>query len=184
MYVKYSLVICSCRNDWEQKKLLLGKGNRERPCFTLATMMRKLFIVIERSFWPEGRNKEFSGSLCPRGLNLIFYCFLQCQERPFNLHQVVSSSLLPRLNRVFLYLPFLATISFVSQSFLHQQITNEYLHTWYHLFVAVKLKQQWIFFIWAFLIVMWNSLFNIVICYFCYLFSRQWTLFAPCVYCT
>ena len=106
--------------------MLLGKGNRERPCFTLATMMRKLFIVIERSFWPEGRNKEFSEYLCPRGLNLIFYCFLQCQERPFNLHQVVSSLLLPRLNRVFLYLPFLATISFVSQSFLHQQITNEY----------------------------------------------------------
>ena len=38
----------------KQKKLLPGKGDKERPCFTLATMMRQLFNVIERSFWPKG----------------------------------------------------------------------------------------------------------------------------------
>jgi len=38
----------------KQKKLLPGKEDKERSCFTMATMMRKPFNVIERSFWHEG----------------------------------------------------------------------------------------------------------------------------------
>jgi len=38
----------------KQKKLFLRKEDKERPCFTLATMMRKLFNVIARSFWYKG----------------------------------------------------------------------------------------------------------------------------------
>ena len=34
----------------KQKKLLPGKEDKERPHFTLATMMRQLFNVIERPF--------------------------------------------------------------------------------------------------------------------------------------
>ena len=34
----------------KQKKLLPGKEDKERPYFTLATMMRQLFNAIERSF--------------------------------------------------------------------------------------------------------------------------------------
>jgi len=34
----------------KQKKLLLGKEDKERPCFIVATMMKKLFNVIKRSF--------------------------------------------------------------------------------------------------------------------------------------
>jgi len=33
----------------KQKKLLLGKEDKERLCFTLTTMMKKQFHVIERS---------------------------------------------------------------------------------------------------------------------------------------
>jgi len=57
--------------------LLPGKEDKERPCFTLATMMRKLFNVIERSFWHEGTGTKnynyFSGTHCPKGLNLISF---------------------------------------------------------------------------------------------------------------
>ena len=34
----------------EKLKLLPGKEDKQRPCFTLATMTRQLFNVIERSF--------------------------------------------------------------------------------------------------------------------------------------
>ena len=34
----------------KQNKFLPGKEDKEIPCFILATMMRQLFNVIERSF--------------------------------------------------------------------------------------------------------------------------------------
>ena len=61
----------------KQKKLLQGKEDKERPCFTLATVMRQIFNVIERSFWLEGTGTKnsnyFSGSLCSREFNLISF---------------------------------------------------------------------------------------------------------------
>ena len=42
-------------NTFTQNLLLcLDAIQKERPCFTLATMIRLLFNVFERSFWPEG----------------------------------------------------------------------------------------------------------------------------------
>ena len=38
----------------KQKKYFPDKEDEEKPCFTLATMMRQLFNVIERYFWPDG----------------------------------------------------------------------------------------------------------------------------------
>ena len=36
----------------KQKKLLVENEDKERPCLTLTIMMRQIFNVIERSFWP------------------------------------------------------------------------------------------------------------------------------------
>ena len=70
MYLKYSLMICWCRNDWKTNQIGLGKGDKERPCIFLVTMMRKLFNVIERLFWLEETGTKnynyFPGFLCPK----------------------------------------------------------------------------------------------------------------------
>ena len=129
----------------KQKNFLPEKEDKERLCFTLATMMRQLFNDIERSFWPKGTGTKnwnhFSGFLCPRGLNLIsFIAFYSAKkDLSMTLNSMPHHCCQGKTGSFFIFLSWQQFLLFLSHSCTNKWPIN-ILHKWYHLFVAAKLK--------------------------------------------
>ena len=132
--------------------------------------MRKLFNVIERSFWHEGTGTKnwnyFSGSHCPKGFNLISFIVFYSAKKDLSM----------TLNSFFIIVAMvkqgLSWSSFPGNNFFCFSV------------IPAPTNHQWIFyisditFLWLqswynnesslfehFWQLMWNSLFNIVICF-------------------
>ena len=107
----------------KQKKFLPRKEDKDRLCLTLARIMRQLYNVIERSFWPKGTETKsqnyLSGFLCPGGLNLIsFIAFYSAKK---DLSKTLNSCIIivAKVEQGLSLSSFPVKISFVAQSFLH-----------------------------------------------------------------